>query len=125
MMGDVTLVTLAGGSAESGLGAVSRLHRCFHSSSAPPVADTARYARTTYDAVGNRLRQRTEQGSTRYRYDAADELVRARGPRLNERYSYDLNGNQTRKGSTRYTYDLENELTELTDGGSQVSYTYS
>jgi RHS repeat-associated protein len=80
----------------------------------------------SYDPVGNRLSQRTEQGTTRYSYDAADQLLSARGPqRLNEHYTYDLNGNQTRKGSSRYSYDLENELTSLTEGRSQFAYTYS
>ncbi len=84
------------------------------------------FFRYRYDPVGNRLRQRTEQGITRYRYDASDELISARDPSgQRELYSYDPNGNQIEKGASRYAYDLENELTSLREDGKRVSYAYS
>jgi RHS repeat-associated protein len=81
----------------------------------------SRYYSYTYDGVGNRLSQTTEQGETSYSYDAADELTSAGS----KNYSYDLNGNQTQAGSTHYDYNLANELTGQTKAGSQVSYTYT
>jgi RHS repeat-associated protein len=85
-----------------------------------------RYYKYSYDGVGNRLSQKTEQGTTRYTYDAADELTKEITPGPDVVYAYDANGNETRKGTARYTYNLENEPTVLKKDGVKVaSYVYT
>ena len=93
-------------------------HACMNSS-------CSRYYSYSYDGVGNRLSQTTEQKTTSYSYDAADELTSETTGSDTTAYSYDENGNQTQAGSTHYAYNLANELTQETKAGSEVSYTYS
>jgi RHS repeat-associated protein len=85
----------------------------------------SRYFDYSYDGVGNRLSQTTENGTTTYTYDAADELTSETTGSDTTDYAYDLNGNETQAGSTQYAYNLANELIQQTKGESEVSYTYT
>ena len=89
-------------------------------------ASCSHYYSYTYDGVGNRLSQTTDQGTTTYSYDAADELTSVTSGSGTTNDNYDQNGNETKEGSTSYSYNLANELTKETkQDGSQVSYAYS
>jgi RHS repeat-associated protein len=73
----------------------------------------------TYDAVGNRLTETTQSGTTTYTYDAANRIATVDGVA----YTYDNNGNLLNDGSSTYTYDHANRLKSVTQDG--VTYTYA
>lgn len=72
--------------------------------------------RYEYDAFGNRIGKRTEDGYTRYYYNAANQLVRTEGIAPKETYQYDKRGNLTailqgKKVVNQYVYDETGRLT--------------
>ncbi len=91
----------------------------------PAPGDT--FTAWTYDPVGNRLSERTYQGTAMFTYDAADRLVSASGPGSagTQTYTYDPNGNQTAAGPNTFAYDLADRLTSATVGGTTETYTWS
>jgi RHS repeat-associated protein len=90
----------------------------------PPPGET--YRDYTYDAVGNRLSEVSDLGSTTYAYDASDRLttVTAPGPVVTN-YTFDLDGNQTGAGATTFTYDLADRLKTATVGTTTETYAYA
>ena len=75
----------------------------------------------TYDAVGNRLSERTQFGTTTYTYDAANRLATVNAVS----YTWDDNGNLLSDGVSTYTYDHANRLRSVTTGGTTYTYTYN
>ncbi len=74
------------------------------------------YFHYTYDAVGNRLTEVTQAGSTSYGYDIANRLTSVGGVT----YTWDNNGNLLSNGASTYTYDHANRLATVTQGGEQL-----
>jgi RHS repeat-associated protein len=79
------------------------------------------YFSYTYDAVGNRLSETTQFGTTTYTYDAANRLATVNGVA----YTWDNNGNLLSDGASTYSYDHANRLTSLTVGGTTYTYAYN
>ncbi len=75
----------------------------------------------TYDAVGNRLTETTQAGTTTYTYDDANRLATVNGVA----YTWDNNGNLLSDGTSTYTYDHANRLKSVTTGGTTYTYTYN
>jgi len=75
----------------------------------------------TYDAVGNRLTETTQSGTTTYTYDDANRLASVNGVA----YTWDNNGNLLSDGTSTYAYDHANRLKSATAGGTTYSYTYN
>ncbi len=93
-------------------------------------ARCSRYYAYSYDAVGNRLSEKTGKAETLYAYDDVDELLSTSEAKPCHReklthYSYDQNGNQASEGSTHYAYNLENKLIQVKDKHKEVFYTYT
>nr|WP_308420319.1 hypothetical protein [Kroppenstedtia guangzhouensis] len=79
----------------------------------------------TYDATGNRLKQKVTQGdkstTTNYTYDDADQLTQVDG----QAHTFDKNGNLTHDGKRAFVYDAENRLTAVKEGDKTLaSFTY-
>jgi RHS repeat-associated protein len=74
----------------------------------------------TYDAVGNRLTQQTQAGTTTYTYDSANRLATVNGTP----YTFDANGNLLNDGTSTYAYDAANRLTSVT-GANTSAYVYN
>ncbi len=75
----------------------------------------------TYDAVGNRLTQQTQSGTTNYTYDIANRLAHVNGVD----YLWDNNGNLLNDGVNEYSYDAANRLTAVSNQSSVSSYQYN
>jgi RHS repeat-associated protein len=74
-----------------------------------------------YDAVGNRLSEQTNSGTTTYAYDNANRLTS-----VNEvTYTWDNNGNLLNDGANTYSYDYANRLTAFSGAQTAVSYRYN
>jgi YD repeat-containing protein len=83
--------------------------------------DDGRYYTYTYDAVGNRLTETTEEGTDTYIYDANNRISSLNGTY----YGYDGNGNLRWDSKQFYSYDGANHLTQLADIFNAKMYTYS
>jgi RHS repeat-associated protein len=79
------------------------------------------YFHYTYDAVGNRLSETTQLGTTTYIYDAANRLTSVNGVT----YTYDNNGNLLNDGVNTYTYDSANRLKTVSNQSIVSSYQYN
>jgi len=79
------------------------------------------YFHYTYDAVGNRLTQVTELGSTSYGYDIANRLTSVGGVT----YAWDNNGNLVNDGASTYTYNHANRLASVVQGVTTYGFTYN
>ncbi|MEW5938461.1 MAG: RHS repeat-associated core domain-containing protein, partial [Chloroflexota bacterium] len=79
---------------------------------------TGEFYHYTYDSVGNRLTEITNEDSTTYVYDSANRLTSAGGVT----YVFDANGNLLSDGQNSYAYDSANRLTSM--NGSSGSFTY-
>ena len=75
----------------------------------------------TYDAVGNRLTETTQFGTTTYTYDDANRLATVNAVS----YTWDDNGNLLSDGVSTYTYDHANRLRSVTTGGTTYTYAYN
>ena len=75
----------------------------------------------TYDAVGNRLTETTQFGTTTYTYDNANRLATVNAVS----YTWDDNGNLLSDGVSTYTYDHANRLRSVTTGGTTYTYAYN
>ena len=75
----------------------------------------------TYDAVGNRLTEETDESTSTYTYDAANRLTDVNGVA----YTWDANGNLLADGTGTYTYDAANRLVGLVEGEYTYAYTYN
>ncbi|MEW5938462.1 MAG: RHS repeat-associated core domain-containing protein [Chloroflexota bacterium] len=80
---------------------------------------TGEYYHYTYDSVGNRLTETTNEDWKTYVYDSANRLTSANGVT----YTFDANGNLLNDGTNVYAYDSANRLTSAT--GSSGSFTYN
>jgi RHS repeat-associated protein len=79
------------------------------------------YYHYTYDAVGNRLSETTQDGTTTYVYDAANRLVSVNGvPNV-----WDNNGNLLSDGANTYSYDSANRLISVTNATTSSNYSYN
>ena len=83
--------------------------------------DDGTYFHYTYDAVGNRLTEETNEATSSYTYDAANRLTDVDGVA----YTWDANGNLLADGTSTYTYDAANRLVELEQGDDTYAYTYN
>jgi YD repeat-containing protein len=75
----------------------------------------------TYDAVGNRLTETTQLGTTNYTYESANRLATVNGVS----YTWDNNGNLLNDGVSTYTYDHANRLKSVTMGSTTYTYAYN
>jgi RHS repeat-associated protein len=82
---------------------------------------TGDYYYYIYDAVGNRLTQQTQLGTTNYAYDIANRLSSVNGVT----YTWDDNGNLLNDGVNTYTYDSANRLKTLANASTTATYTYN
>jgi len=83
--------------------------------------DDGTYFHYTYDAVGNRLTEETDESASIYTYDIANRLTDVDGVT----YTWDANGNLLADGTSTYTYDAANRLTGLVQDGDSYTYTYN
>jgi YD repeat-containing protein len=83
--------------------------------------DDGSYFHYGYDAVGNRLSQTTQNGTTGYTYDNANRLTSVGG----QTYTWDNNGNLLSDGTSIYSYNHANRLVGLTQGTNSYSYHYN
>jgi RHS repeat-associated protein len=83
----------------------------------------------TLDAKGNRLTEKTKEGTTQYTYDKSEQLVKETYPNGDVlEYTYDAVGNHLTKKATKgstvttdtYTYDAANQLKSI--NGSPVTH---
>jgi len=75
----------------------------------------------TYDAVGNRLSETTQAGTTTYTYDAGNRIATVNGVV----YTWDNNGNLLSDGTSTYTYDHANHLKKsVTISGTTYTYAH-
>ena len=74
----------------------------------------------TYDAVGNRLSETTQFGTTTYTYDAANRLATVNAVS----YTWDDNGNLLSDGVSTYTY-TNNKLSSITSGTQYITFQYN
>jgi RHS repeat-associated protein len=82
-----------------------------------------------YDACGNRIEQRSAEGTTRYRFDGRGQLAETVLPEGRiVRYRYDALGRRVRKEidgqATTYLWNGHVLLAELSDRGPHRSYVY-
>ena len=83
--------------------------------------DSGEFFQYAYDAVGNRLNEATQVGSTDYVYDDANRLVDAGGVA----FTWDNNGNLLGDGVSSYAYDTANRLSQVVQGGVAYSFAYN
>jgi RHS repeat-associated protein len=81
---------------------------------------TGEFFHYTYDAVGNRLTQETEAGTSAYTYDIANRLTSVDGVT----YTWDDNGSLLSDGASTYTYDHANRLREVQQGDANYTFFY-
>jgi RHS repeat-associated protein len=81
------------------------------------------YFHYEYDAVGNRLSEETNDGTTYYEYDEANRLIEVWGQGYAE-YTWDDNGNLLDDSLYSYTYDHANRLVGVSGTGLSISYGY-
>ena len=79
------------------------------------------YFHYSYDAVGNRLTEVTQAGTTTYVYDNANRLTSVNSVP----YAWDNNGNLLSDGASTYTYDSASRLKTVVQGGTTYSYAYN
>jgi RHS repeat-associated protein len=82
---------------------------------------TGEFFHYTYDAVGNRLTQETESGTSGYTYDIANRLTSVDGAQ----FTWDANGNLLSDGASTYTYDVANRLRTVVQDGTTYSFSYN
>jgi RHS repeat-associated protein len=75
----------------------------------------------TYDAVGNRLTETTQNTVNNYQYDSANRLTSVNSVN----YTFDDNGNLLSDGTNTYTYDSANRLISVSNQSSVDSYQYN
>jgi RHS repeat-associated protein len=83
--------------------------------------DDGTFFHYTYDAVGNRLTQTTNSGTSTYTYDIANRLTSVDGAT----YIWDNNGNLLSDGSSTYIYDSVNQLVSLDGPITESLYVYN
>jgi len=83
--------------------------------------DDGTYFHYTYDAVGNRLNEETDESTSTYTYDIANRLIDVDGVAT----TWDANGNLLSDGASTYTYDAANRLVSLVQGDDTYAYTYN
>lgn len=83
----------------------------------------------TYDAKGNRISEKSKEGTSLYTYDKSEQLTKEVYPNGDSlEYTYDAVGNRLTKKSTKgsmvttdtYTYDAANQLTAI--NGTAVTH---
>jgi YD repeat-containing protein len=79
------------------------------------------YFHYSYDPVGNRLAQETQDGTTAYTYDLANRLASVDGVA----YLWDDNGNLLFDGETFYQYDYANRLVSVNTQERGVGFVYN
>ena len=82
--------------------------------------DNGTYFHYTYDAVGNRLTQVTEDATNTYTYDTANRLTSVDGVP----FAWDANGNLLSDGTSTYAYDVANRLKTVVQDGTTYSFAY-
>lgn len=79
------------------------------------------YYHYIYDAVGNRLSETTQTGSTSFTYDNANRLTSVDGIT----YTWDNNGNLLSDGVNSYSYNRANRLIAISNQQSTISNRYN
>jgi RHS repeat-associated protein len=75
----------------------------------------------TYDAVGNRLTEVTQTGTTPYVYDIANRLISVSGVT----YVWDPRGNLISDGASTYAYDRANRMITAVQGANNYAFAYN
>ena len=78
------------------------------------------FFRYTYDAVGNRLTEVTQAGTTNYGYDIANRLTSVGGVT----YTWDNNGNLLSDGVSTNTFNHANRLASVVQGPTTYAFAY-
>ncbi len=94
------------------------LDRLIVAQSGSPLATAQQFG---YDAVGNRLNQITNAGTTTLSYPTASNRLQTLTGALSRIYSYDAAGNPTALGSQTEVYNNANRLVTIQSGGSTVA----
>ncbi len=79
------------------------------------------FFRYAYDAVGNRLSEEAEEGTTFYTYDAANRLTSVDGVA----YTWSDNGNLLSDGVDEYAYGHANRLIHAVHGFDDYNFEYN
>jgi len=82
---------------------------------------TGEYFNYSYDAVGNRLNETTDVGTTTYVYDIANRLTDVNGVT----YTWDDNGNLLNDGVNAFVYDHANRLGSVVGSATTTNYAYN
>jgi RHS repeat-associated protein len=77
-----------------------------------------------FDAVGNRTKMVTGDGTTTYLYTARNELTKTTIGGNDTLYTYDYRGNLTKKGSVEYSWDSQDHMTKVVNGNTTVEFKY-
>jgi RHS repeat-associated protein len=80
----------------------------------------------TYDDVGNRLTEITDDASNAYAYTTGTNLLTSVMDTVATTYTHDVNGNITGIGTKILTYNDDNRLVSVVQGGTTLGeYTYN
>ncbi len=82
---------------------------------------TGEYFWYTYDAVGNRMTQETQEDINTYVYDDANKLIDVDGVT----FTWDVNGNLLADGVSTFTYNWADRLESVLQGDDEYEFVYN